>query len=51
MLNSLQGSVESAETEWKVRLSKKESELDELKKKNAALEQSMQVVDQAQEVN
>lgn len=58
MLKSLQSSVESEESEWKDKLAKAESDLsaayterEELKKKNAALEESIKVVNQAEEVN
>ena len=58
MLKSLQSSVESEESEWKQKLHKAESDLastsserDELARKNAALEESLKVVTQAEEVN
>lgn len=51
MLNTLQSSVESAETDWKARLASKDSELDALREKNAALNESLKVVKHAEEVN
>ena len=58
MLNTLQSSVESEEEVWKQRLSEKDEELsaalsdkETLAKKNAALQESLSVVKQAEEVN
>ncbi|XP_059095012.1 ribosome-binding protein 1-like isoform X2 [Tigriopus californicus] len=57
MLTSLQDSVESEEQTWKTRLSDKESELstllverDSLLEKNTALEESLKVLKQAEEI-
>ncbi|TRY78638.1 hypothetical protein TCAL_12555 [Tigriopus californicus] len=57
MLTSLQDSVESEEQTWKTRLSDKESELstllverDSLLEKNTALEESLKVLKQAEEM-
>lgn len=58
MLTSLQDSVESEEQTWKTRLSDKDQELsalllerDSLREKNVALEESLKVLKQAEEVN
>ena len=50
MLKSLQSSVESEESEWKQKLERSESDLEDLKRKNSALEESLKVVRQAEEV-
>lgn len=57
MLNALQSSVETAETDWKSRLSVKDSELeqirserDQLKDKNSTLADSLKVLQGAEEV-
>lgn len=57
MLHELQSNVESEEKVWKDRLSSKDNELnkvktdlDELSKKNQALNESLKVVKQAEEV-
>ena len=57
MLTELQNSVESEESTWSGKLSKVESELqrveserDQLVKKNATLEDSLEVLKQAEEV-
>jgi len=57
MLSSLQSNVESEENKWKKRVSDKEEELSaslsrarELEEKVSALEASLQVVSQAEEV-
>lgn len=58
MLNALQSSVETAETDWKARLSAKENELDQIRverdqmsEKNSALSESLKVLQNAEEVN
>ncbi len=50
MLKSLQASVESEESGWKDKLKEAEAEREELRAKNAALEESLKVVGQAEEV-
>ncbi len=58
MLKSLQSSVESEESEWKSKLARAEADLaaaaeerEELRKNNEAMQESLKVVNQAEEVN
>ena len=57
MLHQLQSTVETEESRWKTRLSEKEAELERVRKEseklaksNIALEQSLNVVNSAEEV-
>jgi predicted nuclease with TOPRIM domain len=57
MLNQLQANVESEETRWRSRLSDKESQLDKIQRdleaikvKNAAMEDSLNSLNSAEEV-
>ena len=57
MLHQLQSTVETEESRWKSRLGEKEAELeqvrketDKLKQSNIALEESLKVVNSAEEV-
>ena len=57
MLHQLQSTVETEESRWKSRLGEKEAELeqvrketDKLKQSNIALEESLKIVNSAEEV-